>query len=90
MSLTPSFSIRVKRLVRLSLNQKRILAFLKKHGSLTALQLAEKVYEKKLVYKYLSGCPEYSSVRRSLLSLERKGLVKRSGGAIVWSRTESK
>lgn len=77
-------------MVRIGSNERKILALLEENKSLTCLELAEQIYGKKLECKYLRSSHEYSSVNRSLLSLEQKGLVKRTSGKIQWSKIETK
>jgi DNA-binding MarR family transcriptional regulator len=57
----------------LSKNQKLILKFLEVKPEMTTKELAELVYGKPVEYK----TKEYSSVSRSLHSLERRELIKR-------------
>ena len=73
--------------VRIGSNERRILAFLEKHNDLTALELTEMIYEKKIV---AHDSVEYKSVNRSLHSLERKGLVKRISERTRWGKITAK
>ena len=64
----------------LSKNQKLILQFLEVKPEMTTKELAELVFGKPVEYK----TKEYSSVHRSLLSLERRGLTKRVQIQLRW------
>jgi predicted transcriptional regulator len=64
----------------LSKNQKLILQFLEVKPEMTTKELAELVFGKPVKYK----TKEYSSVHRSLLSLERRGLTKRVQIQLRW------
>jgi DNA-binding MarR family transcriptional regulator len=64
----------------LSKNQKLILKFLEVKPEMTTKELAEMVFGKPVEYK----TREYSSVSRSLHSLERRGLVKRVQIQLRW------
>jgi predicted transcriptional regulator len=64
----------------LSKNQKLILQFLEVKPEMTTKELAELVFGKPVKYK----TKDYSSVHRSLLSLERRGLTKRVQIQLRW------
>jgi DNA-binding MarR family transcriptional regulator len=64
----------------LSKNQKLILKFLEVKPEMTTKELAELVYGKPVEYK----TKEYSSVSRSLHSLERRELIKRVQIQLRW------
>jgi predicted transcriptional regulator len=64
----------------LSKNQKRILQFLEVKPEMTTKELAEMIFGKPVEYK----SKEYSSIYRSLLSLERRGLIKRVQIQLRW------
>jgi predicted transcriptional regulator len=65
---------------RLSKNQNSILKFLEVKPEMTTKELAEMVFGKPVKYK----TKEYSSISRSLNSLERKGLVQRVQVQLRW------
>ena len=60
-------------MVRISKNQKTILEILNIKPAMTTKEIAEMVFGKLVEYK----TKEYSSIHRSLISLERQGLLKR-------------
>ena len=64
----------------LSKNQKLILGFLEVKPEMTTKELAEMVFGKPVEYK----TKEFSSVHRSLVSLERRGLIKRVQIQLRW------
>ena len=64
----------------MSKNQKLILKFLKVKPEMTTKELAELVFGKPVEYK----TKEYSSINRSLRTLEKKGLVKRVQIQLRW------
>ncbi len=64
----------------LSKNQKLILKFLEVKPEMTTKDLAELVFGKPVEYK----TKEYSSVSRSLHSLEKQGLIKRVQIQLRW------
>jgi len=66
--------------VRLSKNQKLILKFLEVKPEMTTKEIAEMVFGKLVEYK----TKEYSSISRSLKSLERQGLVQRVQVKLKW------
>jgi DNA-binding MarR family transcriptional regulator len=74
------FSLRVLEMAGLSENQKLILKFLEIKPEMTTKELAELVFGKPV--DYISK--EYSSIHRSLLSLERRGLIKRVQIKLRW------
>jgi DNA-binding MarR family transcriptional regulator len=65
----------------LSKNQKLILRFLEVKPEMTTKELAEMVFGKPVEYK----TKEFSSVHRSLVSLERRGLIKRVQIQLRWT-----
>ena len=67
-------------MARLSENQKLILKFLEVKPEMATKELAELVFGKPVEYK----TKEYSSVHRSLVSLERRGLIKRVQIQLRW------
>jgi len=67
----------------LSKNQKLILKFLEVKPEMTTKELAQLVFAKPVDYT----SKEYSSVNRSLRSLERQGLIKRVQIQLRWKRT---
>jgi DNA-binding MarR family transcriptional regulator len=64
----------------LSKNQKLILKFLEVKPEMTTKELAEMVFGKPVECK----TKEYSSISRSLHSLERQGLIKRVQIQLRW------
>ena len=64
----------------LSKNQKLILKFLKVKPEMTTKELAELVFGKPVEYK----TKEFSSINRSLRTLEKRGLVKRVQVQLRW------
>jgi DNA-binding MarR family transcriptional regulator len=66
--------------VRLSKNQKLILKFLEVKPEMTTKEIAEMVFGKLVEYK----SKEYSSISRSLRSLERQGLIQRVQVKLRW------
>ena len=60
-------------MVRISKNQKKILEILAIKPDMTTKEIAEMVFGKLIEYK----TKEYSSIHRSLISLEKQGLIKR-------------
>jgi predicted transcriptional regulator len=68
----------------LSKNQKLILKFLKVKPEMTTKELAELVFGKPIEYK----TKEYSSISRSLHTLERQGIVKRVQVQLRWKLTQ--
>jgi predicted transcriptional regulator len=68
----------------LSKNQKLILKFLNVKPEMTTKELAELVFGKPIEYK----TKEYSSISRSLHTLERQGIVKRVQVQLRWKLTQ--
>jgi DNA-binding MarR family transcriptional regulator len=64
----------------LSKNQKLILKFLEVKPEMTTKEIAEMVFGKLVEYK----SKEYSSISRSLRSLERQGLIQRVQVKLRW------
>ena len=64
----------------LSKNQRLILKFLEVKPEMTTKELAELVFGKPVDYK----TKEYSSISRSLHSLEKRGLIKRVQIQLRW------
>jgi DNA-binding MarR family transcriptional regulator len=71
---------------RLSKNQKLILEFLEVKPEMTTKEIAEMVFGKLVEYK----TKEYTSISRSLRSLERQGLVQRVQVKLRWRTKASK
>jgi Fe2+ or Zn2+ uptake regulation protein len=67
---------------RLSKNQKKILEILEIKPEMTTREIAEVVFSKLVKYK----TKEYNSIYRSLVSLEKKGLVQRVHVQLRWQR----
>jgi DNA-binding MarR family transcriptional regulator len=65
---------------RLSKNQKLILKVLEVKPEMTTKEIAEMVFGKLVEYK----TKEYSSISRSLRSLERQGLIRRVHVQLRW------
>jgi DNA-binding MarR family transcriptional regulator len=65
---------------RLSKNQNLILKFLEVKPEMTTKELAEMVFGKPAEYK----TKEYSSISRSLHTVERQGLVQRVQVQLRW------
>jgi DNA-binding MarR family transcriptional regulator len=65
---------------RLSKNQKLIIKFLEVKPEMTTKEIAEMVFGKLVEYK----TKEYSSISRSLKSLERQGLIQRVQVKLRW------
>jgi DNA-binding MarR family transcriptional regulator len=68
--------------MKLSKNQRLILEFLEIKPDMTTKELAELVFGKPVEYR----TKEYSSISRSLQSLERKGLIQRVQVKLRWRR----
>ena len=66
--------------MRLSKNQKMILKFLAIKPEMTTKEIAELVYSRPVEYK----TKEYSSISRSLNTLEKKGLLKKVQVQLRW------
>lgn len=67
-------------MVRISKNQKKILEILAIKPDMTTKEIAEMVFGKLIEYK----TKEYSSIHRSLLSLEKQGLINRVQVKLRW------
>jgi Fe2+ or Zn2+ uptake regulation protein len=68
----------------LSRNQKKILQNLEIKPDMTTRELAEMVFGKIIDYK----TKEYASIYRSLISLEKQGLIQRVHVQLKWRRAE--
>lgn len=68
----------------LSKNQKKILEILDIKPDMTTKEVAEMVFGKIVEYK----TKEYASAHRSLISLERKELVRRVHVQLRWRRAD--
>jgi Fe2+ or Zn2+ uptake regulation protein len=66
-------------------NQKKILENLEIKPGMTTKELAEMVFGKIVGYK----TKEYASVYRSLVSLERQGLIQRVHVQLRWRRADA-
>ena len=71
---------------RISRNQRKILEVLEKYGELTVKDIAEILWARDVSYR----SPHYSSVHRSLATLQKKGLTDKVGGRVKWRKTENK
>jgi DNA-binding MarR family transcriptional regulator len=69
-------------LAGLSKNQKRILEMLNIKPDMTTKEIAEMIFGKIVEYK----SKEYASVHRSLISLEKRGYIKRVQIQLRWRR----
>jgi len=69
-------------LAGLSNNQKRILEMLSIKPDMTTKEIAEMLFGKIVEYK----SQEYSSVHRSLISLEKHGYIKRIQIQLRWRK----
>ena len=69
-------------LTGLSKNQKRILEMLTIKPDMTTKEIAEMIFGKIVEYK----SKEYTSVHRSLFSLEKQGYIKRVQVQLRWRR----
>ena len=69
--------------VRLSKNQKQILEILEIRPDMTTKEIAETVFGKLVKYK----TKEYSSTMRSLVALEKQGLIQRVQVQLRWRRS---
>lgn len=67
---------------RLSKNQRKILEILEVKPEMTTKEIAEVVFGKLVDYK----TKEYNSIYRSIVALERKGLVQRVHVQLRWRR----
>jgi Fe2+ or Zn2+ uptake regulation protein len=70
---------------RLSKNQRKILEILEMKPEMTTRQIAEVVFGKLVGYK----TKEYNSIYRSIVSLEKQGLVQRVHVQLKWRRKGS-
>lgn len=70
------------RMPRLSKNQKKILEILQVKPEMTTKEIAETVFGKLVEYR----SKEYSSIHRSLMALEKKGLIQRVFVQLKWRR----
>jgi predicted transcriptional regulator len=70
----------------LSKNQRLILRLLEVKPEMTTKELAEMVFGKPVQYQ----TKEFSSIYRSLLSLERRGLIKRVHIQLRWKLKEKR
>jgi Fe2+ or Zn2+ uptake regulation protein len=71
---------------RISKNQRKILEVLEKYGELTVKDIAEILWARDISYT----SPHYSSVHRSLTTLQKKGLTDKVGGRVKWRKTKDK
>ena len=69
-------------LAGLSNNQKKILEILSIRPDMTTREIAEMIFGKIVEYK----SQEYSSIHRSLISLEKQGYIKRVQVQLRWRR----
>jgi DNA-binding MarR family transcriptional regulator len=76
--------VRVLKTAGLSKNQKLILKFLEVKPEMTTKELAEMVFGEPVEYK----TKEYSSINRSLRTLEKHGLVKRVQIQLRWKLSQ--
>ena len=67
---------------RLSKNQRKILEILEIKPEMTTREIAEVIFGRLVAYK----TKEYNSIYRSLVSLEKKGLVQRVHVQLRWRR----
>ena len=67
---------------RLSKNQKKILEILEVKPEMTTKEIAETVFGRLVEYR----SKEYSSIHRSLMALEKKGLIQRVFVQLKWRR----
>jgi DNA-binding MarR family transcriptional regulator len=70
-------------LAGLSKNQKRIMEMLKIKPDMTTKEIAEMIFGKIIEYK----SKEYTSIHRSLISLEKQGYIRRIHVQLRWQRT---
>jgi len=70
----------------LSKNQQKILAMLAIKPDMTTKEVAEMVFGKIVEYK----SKEYSSIHRSLISLEKQGCIRRIHVQLRWRTTSQK
>jgi DNA-binding MarR family transcriptional regulator len=69
-------------LAGLSNNQKRILEILEIKPDMTTKEIAEMVFGKTVEYR----SQKYSSIHRSLISLEKRGYIKRVQIQLRWQK----
>ncbi len=72
-------------MARLSKNQKRIVELLSIKSEMSTKEIAELLFLKTVKYK----SKEYSSVHRSLISLEKQNCIHRIQAQLRWSLTSS-
>jgi len=70
-------------LTGLSKNQKRILEMLTIKPDMSTKEVAEMIFGKIVEYK----SKEYSSIHRSIVSLEKQGYIKRVQVQLRWRRS---
>ena len=70
----------------LSKNQQKILEMLTIKPDMTTKEIAELVFGKIVEYK----SKEYSSVHRSLISMEKQGYIRRVHVQLRWRRADQK
>jgi DNA-binding MarR family transcriptional regulator len=70
-------------LAGLSKHQKKILGMLEIKPDMTTKEIAEMIFVTIVEYK----SKEYASVHRSLISLEKQGLIKRVQIQLHWQKT---
>ena len=68
----------------LSKNQKKILGMLEIKPDMTTKEIAEMIFGRIVEYK----SKEYSSVYRSLVSIEKKGYIQRVQVQLRWRRSD--
>ena len=68
----------------MSKNQKRILGMLEIKPDMTTKEIAEMIFGRIVEYK----SKEYSSVYRSLVSIEKKGYIQRVQVQLRWRRSD--
>jgi hypothetical protein len=76
----------VQNLRGLSKNQQKILELLEIKPDMTTREIAEMVFGKIVEYK----SKEYSSVHRSLISMEKQGCIQRVHVQLSWRKAEQK
>jgi DNA-binding MarR family transcriptional regulator len=77
---------RGKKMGQLSKNQKKILELLSVKPEMNTKEIAELLFQR--IVKYQSG--EYSSVHRSLISLEKQGCIQRVQVQLRWRVVSAK
>ncbi|MGD0027484.1 MAG: hypothetical protein ABSC91_00920 [Candidatus Bathyarchaeia archaeon] len=70
--------------LRISKNQRKIMEVLEKYELLTVKDIAEILWARDISYR----SPQYSSVHRSLTTLQKRGLVEKVGGRVKWRKTK--